>query len=470
MAETDIDNIANKNMNYSIASAIAAVAICMALALTVGCTSNKPYRTSFNTTDPIQPGPDLTKTVIEATPDYKLGFVEFDEQGWFWDVKQKEAVEKLIRSECGIGSGQPSAAIMVLFVHGWKNNAAYDNTNVATFRAVLKQLSDLEKTLSQKENRPARKMIGIFGGWRGLSLTSDYFPPLGMETSFWSRKRAAQRVGGYGALSELMLDLAALQKNSNQTLSSNSTQTKLIIVGHSFGADAVYNATSQILTEKFVDTIKQKPGELLKPLGDQVILLNPAFEATRFFDLDQLARSVNNYPTNQRPVISVFQSRGDWATHTFFPIGQQIATFFQQNRDDFQKQSGLRSVGWFTPFVTHNLDYETNIPGTITGRRPDAAAQHHELRTSDKLPNAVTNILQQRQVWRAGSDRTTNYFGNCVLTSLANYQPRNPIVVVSVSTEIMKDHDDIGNPTLINFIQEYIPFCDDEPSLGSSPK
>jgi hypothetical protein len=39
-------------------------------------------------------------------------------------------------------------------------------------------------------------------------------------------------------------------------------------------------------------------------------------------------------------------------------------------------------------------------------------------------------------------------------------------VVVSVDKQIMKDHDDIGNPVLINFLQEYIPFCDDEPATG----
>jgi hypothetical protein len=455
-------------MNYSITSAAAIALICLALAFTIGCASNKPYRTVFNPTDPTQPGPDPIHNVIESTADYKLGFVEFDEQGWFWNVKQKEAVEKLVRHECGIGGNSPSAAIMVLFVHGWKNNAAYDNTNVATFRATLKQLSDLEKTLSQKENRAPRKMIGIYAGWRGLSLKSDYFPPLGMESTFWARKNAAQRVGGYGAMTELMLDLAALQSASNQGLSTNSSQTKFIIVGHSFGADAVYNAISQILTEKFVNTIKQKPGALLKPLGDQVILLNPAFEAARFYDLEQLARSARDYSTNQRPIISVFQSRGDWATQTFFPIGQEIANVFEQNRSDLQKESTRRSVGWFAPFITHDLDYNTNAIADPSVSRPDAAAHHHELRTREKLPNAVENIIQQRKLWRSSATQNTNYFGNCILTSRSSYEPRNPIVVVSVSTEIIKDHDDIGNPTLINFLQEYIPFCDDEPIASSS--
>jgi hypothetical protein len=33
----------------------------------------------------------------------------------------------------------------------------------------------------------------------------------------------------------------------------------------------------------------------------------------------------------------------------------------------------------------------------------------------------------------------------------------------------MKDHDDIGNPRLIDFLQNYIPFCDDQPPTSAQP-
>lgn len=435
----------------------------VAVVFAEGCAANKQYRTDYRPNDPSLP-PDPA-AVVESYPDYKIGFVEFDDQGWFWDPKQERTVEKLVRDEAGLGTDHPSAVIMVLFAHGWKNNAAFDNGNVQTFRTVLQQLSGLEKALSKKENRPERKLIGVYAGWRGLSIKSDIFPPLGMETTIWARKNAAQRVGGYGAMTELLAALEALQKQSNKSLPASASQSRLIIVGHSLGADAVYNAMSQIITERFVDTIKQKPGELLKPVGDQVILLNPAFEAARFYDLEQLARSVRDYSTNQRPVVTVLQSKGDWATHDFFPIGQRIATAFQRHRSDFQKSANLHSVGWFEPFVTHDLEYDTNAIASPAASRPDAASHFRELRSEEKLSSAAENILSQRRIWRAThlATPTTNTFGNCILTSLPNYRARNPIVVVSVSTDIMKDHDDIGDPVLINFLQEYIPFCDNDP-------
>jgi hypothetical protein len=445
----------------------ALLVLCLVLAFISGCTHNRPYRFDFNPHDPTQPSSDPTNAVIEATPDYKLGFVEFDDQGWFGNLKQKIVVEKLIRDECAIGTPHESATIMVLFVHGWKHNAAFDDESVQTFRTVLKQFSDLELAFSEQEKRTPRKLIGIYGGWRGLSIKSDYFPiPLGMEATFWSRKNAAQRVGGYGAMTELIMDLEELQRASNNSLPANIPQTRLIIVGHSFGADAVYNAVSQIITERFIDTSKQSPARLLKPLGDQIILLNPAFEAARFFDLEQLARSVREYVPAQRPVLSVFQSKGDWATQKFFPIGQMLATVFQRHRSSFQRESNHKSVGWFSHFYTHELTYNPNTAEAMATSTLNPSTGKHELRSRDKLPKVTQNIIFQRQNWRLSSEAgTTNVFGSCVLISRPNYRPpRNPIVVASVDKNIMKDHDDVGNPILINFLQEYIPFCDNEPT------
>jgi hypothetical protein len=77
-----------------------AIASSVMLWTLVGCTSNQPFRTCFKPPDAI--GADFTKAVIESTPDYKLGFVEFDDQGWLWDTNQRTAVEQMIRAEAGI--------------------------------------------------------------------------------------------------------------------------------------------------------------------------------------------------------------------------------------------------------------------------------------------------------------------------------------------------------------------------------
>jgi hypothetical protein len=429
------------------------IVICVLVLCAVSCTSNKPFRTNFTPCDPSQPGAPCANPVIEATPDYKLGFVEFDDQGWFWDTHQLTAVEQMIREEAGIGqSNVTQGIVMIVFAHGWKNNAAMDNDNVVMFRKTLNQFGISEKV---QTNRPARKVIGVYAGWRGLSATLEPFK----ELSFWERKNTAHKVGGYSAMTELLVDLETLQQASNDSLATNAPRTELIIVGHSFGGAAVYSAIAQIVTERFVDTVKH--GAVLKPLGDQVILLNPAFEASRHYNLNQLALSIANYPTNQRPSLSIFTSKGDWATHYFFPIGRFFSTLFEKNRDKRQRDANVDAVGWFEPFVTHDLIYNTNAEVLGGGNTTfNFVTGTHQLHDTNQLLASIDNVHQQRKKWHPNNPvAQTYYFDDSILQPRGNYRPGDPFPIVSVDKKIMKDHDDIDNPVLINFLREYILFC-----------
>lgn len=429
--------------------------------LLAGCTANKPFRTSCLPLLSAQVGTNRTGAVIESTPDYKLGFVEFDDQGWFWDTNQIKAVEQMIRTESGIGQTNNTEGIVILlFVHGWKNNAAYDNDNVEMFRETLKQLSTAEQV---QTNHAARKVVGVYAGWRGLSAELEPFK----ELSFWERKNTAHKVGGYGAMTELLVELETLQQASNDSLTTNAPRTELIIVGHSFGGAAVYSAISEIVTERFVDTVKH--GAPLKPLGDQVILLNPAFEASRLYSLNQMAVSIGQYPSNQRPVLSIFTSKGDWATHYVFPIGRFFSTIFEKHRDKQQKTANRDAVGWFKPFITHDLVYNTNAEAQASGNSTlNLTTKKHELHSRDQLQASINNVYTQRTKWHPNNPTAaTYYFDDSILKPRGNYRPGDPFLIVSVDKKIMKDHDDITNPVLINFLREFILFSQTNPHQHS---
>ena len=151
----------------------------------LGCTPNQPFRTSF--APPGTPGADPHAAVIESTSDYTLGFVEFDDQGWLWDVRQRDVVEQMVRQQAGIdgaADAKPQSVMLVAFVHGWKDNASYDGDGVVACRDILSQLSQAER--AQREH-PPRKVVGVYVGWRGLSETWEPFK----EFSFWQRKDSA---------------------------------------------------------------------------------------------------------------------------------------------------------------------------------------------------------------------------------------------------------------------------------------
>jgi hypothetical protein len=420
----------------------------------VGCTSNKPFRTNLPPSDPVH-------AVIESTPNYKLGFVEFDDQGWFWDTNQANLVKQMIRTEAGFGQpANPQGIVLVVFVHGWKNNAATTDTNVETFRTVLAYLDAAEKEQAKQAqpNRLPKKIVGVYCGWRGLSATWEP----AKELSFWERKSTAHKVGNSGALIELLVDLENLQKESNDKwLAPEAPPTELIIVGHSFGAAAVYSAISDVITARLAESIAHD--RALKPLGDQVILLSPAFEATRHYNLNQMAVTMSHYPTNQRPVLSIFTSEGDWATHYFFPLGRFFSTMFEKNRDANQRKANVKAIGWFQPFITHDLVYNTNA-AALAGEHStiDAATQKHQLHAADsaKLQASIANAKAQKEKWHPNGQVPATYsFDDAILEPQPGFKPGDPILVVSVDKKIMKDHDDIGNKVLINFLMQYIYFC-----------
>jgi hypothetical protein len=448
----------NDSMNIFLT--LAAIALGVLLLLTIGCTANRPFRTSVAPCDTSQAGAACREAVIETAPDYTLGFVEFDDQGWFWNRRQLDAVEKMIRAEAGLD--QPTNAqgiVIVLFLHGWKNNASYDNENVGMFRATLKELNKAEQVQSSLATRKARKIVGVYAGWRGLSATLEPFK----ELSFWERKNTAQEIG-HGAMTELLAVLENLQTASNKARGPGAPRTELIIVGHSFGGAAVYSAISQIVTERFVDTIEH--GVPLKPLGDVVILLNPAFEASRHYNLNELAVSISHYPESQRPVLAIFTSEGDWATHYAFPIGRFFSTIFQKQRHDKpQGAANRKAVGWFKPFITHELIYDAKAKVNSTGHTTlNPQTQEHQPHDQQKLQASIRNVDSQRQKWHPNAATPATYsFDDCTLNPKASFRPGDPFMIVSVDKKIMSGHNDITNPILINFLREFVLFCQTNP-------
>ena len=95
----------------------------------------------------------------------------------------------------------------------------------------------------------------------------------------------------------------------------------------------------------------------------------------------------------------------------------------------------------------------------MTGNRIDHAL--HELHGPEqRLQKSIANVHAQRQKWHPNAATPAQYsFDDCTLKPKRTFRPGDPFLIVSVDKKIMKDHDDIGNPVLINFLREYIEFC-----------
>src|ERR1700693_5193044 len=96
-----------------------------------GCTSNKLIRTQASSETgacdfgAASVSEDCRKYSIEDHKDYLLGVVEFDDQGWFRDREQQERLFNKLEE-----IGQQQDMIIVTFVHGWKHNADFCDSNM----------------------------------------------------------------------------------------------------------------------------------------------------------------------------------------------------------------------------------------------------------------------------------------------------------------------------------------------------
>ena len=402
------------------------------------CAGNTQYRTSYEPCTSREQDA-CKKSSMEETASYLLGFVEFDDQGWLWDRKQADTlIDRLVSKDA-----TESGLIMVVYVHGWRHNASFADDNVASFRGTLQRIGSYEQLASRNEGRPPRKVAGVYIGWRGLSADLEPFRTL----SFWDRKNTADKVG-HGGLTDLLIRLEEVQLSHLAIYEGGKNrpaQTKLIVVGHSFGGQMVYSALSQILIDRFSGVQGEEP----QTFGDLVILVNPAFEAARFAPLHDLSGVRTWYPDGQLPLVVIFTSETDQATKVAFPLGRQISTLFDSYRNGEQKQADRQAVGQYAPYRTHELR-----PLPVTGAPPPVVA------AGDSKGNDLRLAQSARQQWIDLSSRNgwDLDLGGARLSHLGKSGPRNPFYLVAVDKQIIDGHGDIWNPTFLEFMRQFILF------------
>jgi pimeloyl-ACP methyl ester carboxylesterase len=381
-------------------------------------------------------------------PGYSLGFIEFDDQGQVWSPGQKSAVLDSVAVQA---ADMTCDFLLVVYVHGWKHNAGWDeksgdDSDVTHFREALQDLSRTEVELSRKIQssgipRPPRKVIGVFIGWRGASITV----PVIEDLTFWDRKSTAHKVG-HGEVTEV-LDRLDLIRQQRMTRDSRS-RSRLIVVGHSFGGAVVFSALEQILESRFVSSAgTPEVPAAAQGFGNLVVLLNPAFEAQLYAPLSDMTAARRNYVESQLPVLAILTSEADDATGVAFPIGRWFDTRFEKQRvitrtnpatgqqeSISQKSADVQTVGHFAAYETH----------TLRGTAASSAASNAQL------------LGQAAKDWQTDAPGRVITFPGSVLTRTANSVGRNPYLVVNVDRNLIASHSDIWRAGIRDFITNLI--------------
>lgn len=360
-------------------------------------------------------------TAHPARPVY-LGFAEFDDQGALYRPELKDELMTRIRA-----LAQTHPLLLVVFAHGWKHNASASDLNVVEFAGFLRRIATVDEQACGTQPCMNRRVVGVYLGWRGLSSSVEPFK----ELSFWTRKNRAQRVGTDGAM-EVLADL--------KKINAGNEHGRFILVGHSFGGALVYTAIQQQLMR---DTAFLKSGSVAREAADLIVLVNPAFEASRFHALHRRAGNMVHSRT-QRPILAVFTSRNDTATRTAFPIGRSLNTLFQHHTSDEQRRENRTALGHYEPFQTHDLNLTVATPGDKT--KPLRLGEYVEYGCAwQNFQSGTTDVwsLGDLELSRRPAMRT-------------DAQRRNPYLNVSVDPGVIGGHSAIWGDHFSQFLYRFV--------------
>jgi len=353
-----------------------------------------------------------------------IGFIEFNDQGQLHSRTQLTKLLGCLKTEL-----EEKNLIIVTFTHGWHHSAEIGDKNLESFKVLLAKLDKKEKKKSVSEKRKPRRIVGVYLGWRGDSISIS---PLNYVT-FWERKKTAETIARRGAVTEVFLELEKIRNTINY-----KGNNRLITVGHSFGGLITYSALSHIFMERFIST---PPNGTIKGFGDLVLLFNPAFEAMQFSHFytmiksrtkdngENKSRRIDNFC--QLPVLAIFTSESDLATKYAFPVGRFFSTVFDTHKPETnttldEQKADRTAIGHFEQFANYRFESTSQL-GEITDDKQD-------------FNDFWFNV--------SGSDRETEFYFSKTATKLSRLvkgKPpySNPYLVVQVDKNIIADHNDI---------------------------
>lgn len=400
-------------MNTSCTSLLA----CLLLLLT-GC-GGIQQRTSTAVCDEPEPAASLDAcsrsafinlTSRDAAVSPAIAFVEYDENGVEYD---RTAVASVLDTIRAMPSRERKSLLMVVFIHGWNHNAAQTDGNVASFKTFLRNLQKEELTLAVGQ---PRKVVGVYVGWQGKA--SDF--RLQELLSYRRGKELGLETGK--SVTPVLQQLSAIRRADGNS--------RLAVVGHSFGAGVLYSAVSDDVVASIRDD-DRGPGRLF---GDLLVLVNPAVEAALFVPLQEAMK--RPFPACTKPAMVSFTSEGDTALSTWFPRGMR---FFYADRIRGDASDALSTTAYglyrnFSGYELRGTPAETALTKEAFNR---AVPTWHAFRDG-RSPFDLGGVVLRRKAENTGSDAW------------------RPVLNVLVDKALIQEHNEIWDPKFTYFLRGMI--------------
>lgn len=408
---------------------------------------------------------------------YTLYFVEFDDQGWPYDQgRHMDRVLGRIRDKLEKRSARvthpcvsPDAQTMhfVIYVHGWKHSAAYDDDNVANFRRLVR-----EAAAASCDERAAtkREVVGIYIGWRGRPTETPKAIDFLDNLTFWDRKSVAIDVAQGGAR-EFFARMDALADRANRKMRDGKA-VRMLIVGHSFGGHILLTALGGSVLKSLAETVdddRMTEGACqdmrLAREGDMIVLVNAAIEGTRFEPIHSVSR-LWTAPCYKAPLLVAVTSRADEATRVSFPMGRFFSTLFENYTSSQQKRADLNTLGHNERYLTHELGLRKDGAKFDVAQQPVEACEIWSDKPGALIPSIAAEFSNatdfarriRNETWNPSHPRT--FCAGSVLIPIRTqddgrpWEWRAPVMNIRVSGSLVADHSSIYAPEFVSFIRE----------------
>jgi hypothetical protein len=440
--------------------------VLVALTVTTACVGNKAYRMQ---------APVLHETLqtkqFDPTQDddtewpFTMSFIEFDDRGEMFSRNQLERATAEIAAAKTAASGQSAEIrkrlaaagldlcdkrpelcaanpVIVVFVHGWKNNASEGSGNVWGFRQVLAGLSmqfslGLQEEIRSAASDPDRldlrglsvPVVGVYIGWRGAVVKV----PILKEFTFFDRHVKSQNVPNAHMVEALLKVMQAAKGRDYQE------PTISVLVGHSFGGAVLETAITQPLMSMLLHADPERGPAWPFTL---TMLLNEAQEATRSFQLIEALHA--NLPDPgacptpspaRRPVIVAVSSSADYATSGFFPAAQSISRPFNSLRT-YETENFLgftRQTPMFLGTTAHLSAFHSHLMGPAGDPEIERAIDVCRPLVTTTITGTTYHIVEKPEA-----------------------RNRTPYWVMHMPPALVPDHSTIFTPSFVNFLTTMI--------------
>lgn len=236
---------------------------------------------------------------------YDLAFIEFQEDGKPYALRKECEASEDCPVERGVPlrrqpKGQLEAIVdqlkrnqsnyVVAFVHGWRHDAALGDGDVQKFRIYAAHAARfIADRAAVDEAYKDTRVTAIYVGWRGARTDETWLTrnvpwvggaigTISAVFTLFDRKPVSEAIAP-SALSALRAIENTLRIDAYTEL-PRKNPNKMMVLGHSLGGNMLLTALQDDLVKKVT---AHTPRSYMQPvLGDLVVLINPAAEASKW--------------------------------------------------------------------------------------------------------------------------------------------------------------------------------------------